>query len=45
MCEKLLLIKIPVFFPGEFHEQRSLVDYSLWGINESDRTEGTEHRY
>ena len=21
----------PVLLPGEFHEQRSLVDYSLWG--------------
>ena len=29
----------PVFLPGEFHGQRSLVGYSLWGHKESDRTE------
>ena len=29
----------PVFFPGEFHGQRSLVGYSPWGFKESDRTE------
>ena len=29
----------PVLLPGEFHGQRSLVDYSPWGHNESDRTE------
>ena len=29
----------PVFFPGEFHGQRSLVDYSPWGHKESDTTE------
>ena len=29
----------PVFFPGEFHGQRSLMDYSLWGPKESDTTE------
>ena len=23
---------IPVFLPGEFHGQRSLVSYSLWGL-------------
>ena len=28
----------PVFLPGEFHRQRSLVDYSLWGYKESDTT-------
>ena len=28
----------PVFLPGKFHGQRSLVDYSLWGHKESDRT-------
>ena len=27
------------FLPGEFHGQRSLVDYSLWGHKELDRTE------
>ena len=29
----------PVFLPGEFHRQRSLVGYSPWGLKESDRTE------
>ena len=29
----------PVFLPGEFHWQRSLVDYSPWGHKESDTTE------
>ena len=29
----------PVFLPGEFHGQRSLVDYSPWGYKESDTTE------
>ena len=29
----------PVFLPGEFHGQRSLVGYSLWGRKESDTTE------
>ena len=26
----------PVFLPGEFHGQRSLVGYSPWGCRESD---------
>ena len=26
----------PVFLPGKFHEQRSLVGYSPWGRKESD---------
>ena len=30
-----------VFLPGEFYGQRSLVGYSSWGHNESDRTEAT----
>ena len=30
---------IPVFLPGEFHGQRSLVGYSPWGCKELDRTE------
>ena len=30
----------PVFFPGEFHGQRSLLGYSPWGHNELDRTVG-----
>ena len=29
---------IPVFLPGESHEQRSLVGYSPWGCKESDTT-------
>ena len=29
----------PVFLPGEFHGQRSLVGYSPWGHRESDMTE------
>ena len=28
----------PVFWPGEFHGQRSLAGYSPWGCKESDRT-------
>ena len=31
----------PVFLPGKFHGQRSLVGYSPWGHNESDTTEHT----
>ena len=27
----------PLFLPGEFHGQRSLVGYSPWGCKESDR--------
>ena len=30
---------IPVFLPGKFHEQRSLVGYSPWGHKKSDTTE------
>ena len=29
----------PVFLPGEFYGQRSLVGYSPWGRRESDTTE------
>ena len=29
----------PVFLPGEFHGQRSLVGHSPWGCRESDTTE------
>ena len=28
----------PVFLPGESHGQRSLTDYSPWGLKESDMT-------
>ena len=31
----------PVFLPGEFHGQRSLVGYSPWGRKESNTTEMT----
>ena len=30
----------PVFLPGEFHGQKSLVGYSPWGCKELDTTEG-----
>jgi len=30
---------IPVFLPGEFHRQRSMVGYSPEGHKESDMTE------
>ena len=33
-------LPIPVFLHGEFHGQRSLVGYSLWGCTELDLTEG-----
>jgi len=29
----------PVFLPGEFHGQKSLASYSLWGHKESDKIE------
>ena len=29
----------PVFWPGDVHEQRSLVGYNPWGCKESDTTE------
>ena len=29
----------PVFLPGKFHEQRSLVGYRPWDSKESDMTE------
>ena len=35
----------PVFLPGEFHGQRSLVGYSLWGRKESDTTEWLTHTH
>ena len=31
----------PVFLPGKFHGQRSLVGYNPWGRKESDATEHT----
>ena len=35
----------PVYLPGEFHGQRSLVGYSPWGCKELDATEqlNTKH--
>ena len=35
---------IPVFLPGKFHGQSSLVGYSPWGHKESDWTEQLTHR-
>ena len=32
-------LPIPVFLPGEFHGQKSLVGYSPWGCKESDAAE------
>ena len=29
----------PVFLPGKFHGQRSLVDYSPWACKKSDTTD------
>ena len=34
----------PVFLPGKFHGQSSLVGYSPWGHKESDWTEQLTHR-
>ena len=33
---------MPVFLPGESHEQNSLAGYSLWGGKDSNITEATE---
>ena len=33
----------PVLLPGEFHGQRSLAGYSLWGCKELDTTEQLPH--
>ena len=33
----------PVFLPGEFHGQRSLVGYSPWDHKEPDTTEQLRH--
>ena len=32
-------LSTPIFLPGEFHEESSLVGYSPWGHKESDMTE------
>ena len=34
----------PVFLPGEFHGQSSLVGYSPWGHRESNTTEQQTHK-
>ena len=34
----------PVFLPGKFHGQRSLMGYSPWGHKESDMTEQLTHK-
>ena len=35
----------PVFLPGEFHGQRRLARYSLWGHEMSDATEQLTHTH
>ena len=35
----------PVFLPGEFHGQRSLERFSLWGCKKSDMTEQLTHTH
>jgi len=35
----------PLFLPGEFHGQRSLVDPRSWGHKESDMTEHTHTKH
>ena len=35
--EKNVVIPFIIFLPGEFHEQRSLMSYSLWDRKELDR--------
>ena len=40
----LLLEDAPVFLPGKFHEQRSLVGYSPWSCKELDAIEHTHKR-
>ena len=37
--EALEWLPTPVFWPEEFHEQRSLVSYNPWAGKESDMTE------
>ena len=33
---------VPVFLPGKFHGQRSLVGYSPWGCKDLDTAEHTD---
>ena len=35
----------PLFLPGEFHGQQSLVGYSPWGCKELDMTKVTYHAF
>ena len=35
----------PVFLPGKFHRQSSLVSYSPWTLKESDTTEQLTHTH
>ena len=37
------ILPTPVFLPGEFHGQRSLVGYSPWNHKGSDMTEQLTH--
>ena len=41
ICWRMKLQPIPVFWPGEFHGQRSLAGYSPWSLKELDTTEAT----
>ena len=41
--EKGILESVPVFLPGKFYGQRSLVGYSPWGCKESDTNEQLTH--
>ena len=41
--EKGMVLPTPVFLPGEFHGQRSLVAYSPQGCKESNMTERLTH--
>ena len=41
--EKAIELPTPVFLPGEFHGQRSLVGYSPGGLKESDTTNTFTH--
>ena len=37
--EKGMTLPTPVFLPGEFNEERSLVGYSSWGHKKLDTSE------
>ena len=42
---RLIPYPTPVFWPGKFHGQRSLMGYSPWGRKESDTTERITLQY